>query len=359
MSEIQEAAAPAVETAVVESTPAPATPDDTMAAIFDKHHPNERVNRGDGGKFTSKNPETQAEGAETAEPAEEINQEPVAESVETAKPSIKPRPQSWSADLDQWWAELPPERQEFLLKRETEAHQKITQLGEQARNAEKFASVVNRYRQFINGQPEQEIESLLQTKAALLQNPAGSIQWLAQHFGVDLSQFAQAQNGDTQPENGQVRSLMQEVAQLRRQLGETHSRITAREQAEQETRVKSLDDLVEDFKKGKDYWNDIEPSVAEQIIAIRERNPGKDPKEVLQEAHERAVKLNDAISARLNAAKLKEEADKKAAAEKKKADEAKRLASLNAKSSSGSTPRPAKNIDAELEEIYDRVASRG
>jgi hypothetical protein len=70
-----------------------------------------------------------AEGAEVAEPAEEITQEPVADKVETVKaetpkPSIKPRPQSWSADLDDWWNSLPPERQDFLSKREGDSTRK-------------------------------------------------------------------------------------------------------------------------------------------------------------------------------------------------------------------------------------------
>src|SRR4051812_26076605 len=111
MPELETGVTSAPEAAVVaNSTPeVTSTPDDTMAAVFDKFHPEERVGR-ENGKFVSKNP---AEGAVTAEPAKEINQEPVAEKAETVKadtpaPSIKPRPQSWSADLDDFWKSLPP-----------------------------------------------------------------------------------------------------------------------------------------------------------------------------------------------------------------------------------------------------------
>lgn len=352
--------APAPEAAVIAETPAP-TPEDTMAAVFDKHYPTERVNRAENGKFESKH---KAEGAEIAEPAKEINQEPVADKAETVKadtpkPSIKPRPQSWSADLDQWWSELPPERQEFLSKREMEAHQKITQLGEKATVAEKYASIIERHRQLIGqNPPEQEIENLFQTKAALLRDPEGSLKWMAQQLGVDLSQFAQAQNGEAPAENDQIRSLTQQVAQLTRQLGETHQRLTAREQQEVQAQQQSLASLVTDFSKDKDYWNDIEGEVLAQIHAIKAASPDKDPKTILQEAHDRAVKLNDEVSNRLTKAKRDKEAADKAAEEKRKADDAKRLSSLNTKSSSG-TPRPAKNIDAELEDAYDRAMARG
>ena len=356
MPEVETGAVAAPEAAVVASTPVetPATPDDTMAAVFDKFHPDERVGR-ENGKFVSKNP---AEGAVTAEPAKEISQEPIAEKVETALPSTKPRPQSWSADLDDFWKSLPPERQEFFAKREGESHQKITQLGEKAAAAEKYAAIIERHRPLIGqNQPEQEIENLLQTKAALLRDPEGSLKWMAQQLGVDLSKFGQP-TGEAPAENDQIRSLSQQVAQLTRQLNDTHSRLTAREQQEMQSREQTLASLVDEFKTGKDYWSDIEGEVLNQIVAIKATSPSKDPKTILQEAHDRAIKLNDEVSNKLTKAKRDKEAAEKAAEDKRKAEEAKRLASLNTKSSS-SSPKSAKSIDAELEEIYDKVAARG
>ena len=380
MSDIQTSAAPAApEAAVIANTTpeAPVSISDTMAEVYEKHYPNERVARADSGKFQSKTPtesfseskdtglyKSKAEGAEAAEPADEINQEPVAEAAETVaveppKPSSKPRPQSWSAELDQWWSELPPERQDFLLKRETEAHQKITQLGTKATAAEKYAAIIDRHRQIIGqNNPELEIENLLQTKAALLRDPQGSIKWLADQLGVDLSRFAQAQIGGEQPaENDQIRSLSQQVALLQRQLGETHQRLTAREQHEMQSREQSLANTVADFAKDKDYWPDIESEVLAQVYALKAKHPDKDPKEVLKEAHDRAVKLNDEVSAKLNKAKRDKEAADKAAEEKRKADAAKKLASLNPKSSSGNSPKAAfKSFEAEMADVYDKVA---
>lgn len=334
--------------------------DDTMSSVYDKHHPEGRVNR-DSGKFVSKN----AEGAEIAEPAKEITKEPIAEKVETVKadtpiPSIKPRPQSWSADLDSWWNELSPERQDFLSKRESESHQKITQLGEKATAAEKYTAIVNRYQHVLNGNaPDKEIENLFATKDALLKNPESSLKWLAEQLGVDLSRFAPAQDGEQPAENDKIRSLSQQVAQLTRQLGETHTRLNAREQQETVSREQSLANVVSDFAKDKDYWPEIEGEVLAQIHAIKAASPDKDPQTILKEAHDRAVKLNDDVSNKLNKAKRDKEAADKAAEEKRKAEEAKRLASLNTKSSSGVSPKSAKNIDAEMEDIYDKVSARG
>lgn len=358
MPELETGAVAAPEAAVIASTSVPevsATPEDTMAAVFDKYYPNERVSRAENGKFESK----KAEGAVTAESAIEITQEPVAEKVETAPPSTKPRPQSWSADLDDFWKSLPPERQEFFAKREGESHQKITQLGEKAAAAEKYAAIIERHRPLIGqNQPEQEIENLLQTKAALLRDPEGSLKWMAQQLGVDLSKFSQPPSGEQLAENDQVRSLMQRLEQSDRQIAQLTQRLTAREQAENQSREQSLASLVDEFKTGKDYWGDIEGEVLNQIVAIKATSPSKDPKTILQEAHDRAIKLNDEVSNKLTKAKRDKEAADKAAEDKRKAEEAKRLASLNTKSSSG-TPKAAKNIDAELEEIYDKVSARG
>lgn len=365
MSELETGGAVAApEAAVIANSTETTTPEDTMAAVYDKNYPTERVNRADNGKFESKTPK--AEGAEVAEPAKEINQEPVADKVETVaadtpRPSSKPRPQSWSADLDSWWNELSPDRQDFLSKREGESHQKITQLGEKAAAAERVSAIVNRYQHVLNGNaPDKEIENLFATKDALLKNPEGSIKWLAEQLGVDLSQYAQTQTGGEQPaENDKIRSLSQQVAQLTRQLGETHNRLTAREQQETQSREQSLAKLVDDHKQGKDYWPEIEAEVYNQIVALRATNSDMDPKAILEEAEKRALKLNDEVSNKLTKAQREKDAAEKAAADKRKAEEAKRLASLNTKSSSGSTPKSAKNIDAEMEEIYDKISARG
>jgi hypothetical protein len=87
--------------------------------------------------------------------------------------------------------------------------------------------------------------------------------------------------------------------------------------------------------KDKDYWPDIEGEVLAQIHAIKAATPDKDPKEVLQEAHDRAIKLNDEVSNKLKQGQARKRSGRKAAEEKRKAEEAKRLASLNTKSSSG------------------------
>ena len=80
------------------------------------------------------------------------------------------------------------------------------------------------------------------------------------------------------------------------------------------------------------------------------------PLDVLKEAHDRAVKLTPAVQEKLEKS-AKEQAAKKAQAEaKKKADEAKKLASLNVKSTTGSSPKSQfKSFEDEMANVYDRI----
>lgn len=354
MSELDAGAAVAAAEPVV-TTQEPVSIESTMASVYDKAFPNERVNRAESGKFESKTP---AEAAIEAPADSKITQEPTVVPSEPARPAIA-RPQSWSADHDEWWSSLPPEKQEYLAKRESEAHQKITQLGTTAKQAEQYRAIIDRYGHVLNGaDPFQEVENLLYTKAELLKNPAQSLKWLADQLNVDLSQFVRTATGEQPAENETTRALQQELAQLRRELGETRNHLTARERAETQSQQNSLQKLVEDFAADKkDYWSDIEADVFEQVAAIRAVDKDSDPKTVLEKAHQRAIKLNETVSNRLNEAKRKEEAAKKTAEDKRKADEAKKHAALNVKSSSGQSPKPAKqDMRTEMSDIYDRLA---
>jgi hypothetical protein len=362
MSDVTQGAAPEAApapTTVVE-TPSASVFETEMEAVYDKNYPQERVTRDPNGQFKSKAATPAVEtSADVPDSTTNPDQGPAADTTEQAKPAIS-RPVSWSADLDEWWASLPPERQQFFAKRETEVSQKITDLGQKASQAERLAQVGERYRHVISqGSLDREVENLLATKDALIKNPEQSIQWLAQQLGVDLSKFGQAPIGQQSDADPQLGPLRQHIANLERQLSGFQNDIMARQQREDAARVNSLAATVDDFAKDKDYWKEIEPEVAIQVAALKQANPDKAPMEILKEAHDRAVRLNDAISERLNKAKRDKEAADKAAAEKRKADEAKKLASLNPKSSPGSPRSTPLNMEDEMGQIFDRITARG
>jgi valyl-tRNA synthetase len=353
MSELDTGAAPA-------ATEAPAIAEEglsgieaTMAEAFDRLNPPREGN----GQFKG-NEEPAAEVAES-EPAETVSeQEPAVEAKEPDKPAIQ-RPQSWSSDVDELWATLPPKAQEIIAKRESEAHKRITELGEVAKTAEPIKDVLEplqRASARMGLPPGEGLKLLLAADDYLARDPVSAIQWLAQQSGVDLSRFgsAKSEQAESAPE---VSALNQKIAHLERMLSDTSYRIQQREQHELQTQTQSLQSLVDEFAKGKDYWPEIEAEVVAQIRAIKMDNPSMDPKATLEKAHERALKLNDDVRNRLTEAKRKEEEAKKAADTKRKAEEAKRLASMNVRSVDGKAPKaPRKSLEEEMAEVYDRVA---
>lgn len=368
MSEVQPVAEATPAPVTIVETPTPSI-EDTMAQVYEKHYPDSRVTRAsDTGQFKSKEAAVEAapeaEGAEVVGDAAEIvtDQKPDEVKSEPEKPAIA-RPQSWSSDLDEFWASLPPERQEFLLKRESETHKKISELGQAVKATEHVKPQLEQLERVAQSNgiaPGEAIQRFLAADDFLKRDPVAAIQWLAQSYRVDLSRLVHPQIGGDTPESANINALHQEISQLKQQLYGVTNQITAREQAEMQAREQSLTQSIEKFAEGKDYWSDIENEVVAQVHAIKLANPGKEPMEVLKEAHDRAIKLTPSVQEKLDKS-AKEEAAKKAQAEaKKKADEAKRQASLNVKSSTGSTPKStSKDMYSEMSDIYDRIAAAG
>lgn len=361
MSELDTGAAPAAAEAPAIANEGLSGIEATMAEVYEKNNPPREGN----GQFKGKaeaEPVAAESAEESSEPAEKVSdQEPVVEAKEPEKPAI-PRPQSWSSEVDELWSTLPPKAQEIIAKRESEAHQRITELGQVAKTAEPLKEVLEplqRASARMGLPPGEGLKLLLAADDYLARDPVSAIQWLAQQSGVDLSRFgqpAQGQSGEVAPE---VSALHQKIAHLERMLSDTSSRIEQREQFELQTQHHTLEHLVNEFAKGKDYWPEIEAEVVAQIRAIKTSNPSMDPRDTLEKAHERALKLNDGVRNRLTEAKRKEEEAKKAVETKRKAEEAKRLASLNVRSVDGKAPKPARmSLEDEMADIYDRVASR-
>ncbi len=346
------------------------TIEDTMNAVYDKIHPEGRVDRAETGKFESKvKPEALPEAVDEATEAitKSITSDKTLDTppVEAAKPSI-PRPVSLSSDVDQLWSELPPAAQELWAKRESDANKKITELS----TTVKAIDPIRQHLEPLQRAAAQKgltadvaLQRPIAAEEALTRDPAGAIKWLADSYGLSLSQFAQPPLDGSSPEHAQINALVQEINGLKRQLGETSNRITSREQQEFQAREQTLAETVTKFSDGKDYWPEVENEILAQIHAIRMVDPARvqaDPVAVLKEAHDRAVKLTPAVSEKLQAA-AKAEAETKAKAEAKtKADQAKRHASLNVKSNTGTSPKSnGKDMWSDMGDIYDRLNAKG
>lgn len=356
MDEVINGAAPVV----TESAPAPvvteqATPsmEDTMSAVWDKMNPT----RDDGGKFAATTSD-KPEGAETAAEVkpEENNDQPLDKAPEPAKPAIE-APNSWSAEMKAKFTSLPPDAQEYIAQREREAHAAITQKGEQIKAFEPIRQTLDQHREVFvkNGVSEAEgVQRLFAADRFLQEQPVEAIQWLANHYGVDLRQFS---TGTQQPDQSQQPSS--EVIQLRRELAEIKNSLTARERSEQQAQTATVAQAIEKFASENPYFAEVEEELMGLIPVIRSKEPGLNHSEVLKKAYDRAVYANPDVRQRLQADQQKAAEEKRKAEEAEAVRKAKQAGGINQKSVQGTTPTKGASMEDTMSAVYDRLHGNG
>lgn len=334
---------------------APQDIDATLRDVWAKNHPERDAT----GRFRGRQPAPDSAEAETEVSPD---QSPDAEQKQALTPAIQP-PQSWSAEEKAEWATLTPKAQEAIARREREATQALSRLGNEVKSVEPIKHVVEQYQDVFqrNGvTAEDGISRLLAANRALEDDPYSAIATLAEAYGVDLNRFANGQQsaGNVPPEVGQ---LHQRIAYLESKLNETSNRIVQREQAEATTQAKSMETLIEKFSSEKSDWSDLETDVLAELVginaAISERiiQP-MSAEDKLAKAYDRALKNNPDAWSR------KQEADRKAA-EAKRVEEARKRteAARMAKSVNvGTTPGKGvvvQSMDDTLREAFRKAQS--
>jgi hypothetical protein len=268
------------------------------------------------------------------------------------------RPQSLSPAAQPHWDATPEEMRQWISEREHEAHQRLTQQGQQLAEMRRAAElsagsgdlngVLERFAEVIprteTGQPA-PVAALLEeslTLAALLRGTpeqrAMAIHAVAHTAGISLGELAHDPSLVAHQEQ-QIRQHMQQ-------------QFAQRQHAEGMARLNTVNALVAQFPEGKDYLPQLENEIANQIELLKISDPNRvinDPVGTLKEAHDRAIKATGFELPEVKRERMR------------KADEAKRLASLNVKSSTGRSPR---NVSGDIwasdswEDIYDRVTHR-
>jgi hypothetical protein len=370
LTELETANAEAIASASETPSPAPSTPSETtpspeateaaidadLQAIWAKNNPA----RDESGKFKSANPEAPAAETQGAATGETKSEGHTSEDkpVETVNPSIDP-PSSWSREVREKWAALPPDLQEYIAKRESEAHSQITRLGTTARAAEPLLNVIEQNRELFarrNVQPEQGVAALLNAQRKLDENPVAAIGWLAQQYGVDLSMFANA-DGSQSAQSPQVAMLQAEIASMRAQLAETSSTVRQTQVERQAAELAKHQSAVDAFLNGKNLTESDESELVVLIASERQFNPGKNAEQLLQDAWETFQARSPERRQKMIEQQILEAQAKKDEEAKKKATEAKKLASINVRSTPASSPN-GKTMDDTLQEIARRAYGR-
>ena len=364
MSDLENVAAPdavATDTAVsTPETPAQETDNDLHAALSEAYDraTREGPDRGPDGKFVSKepkDPEAVEEASDDAAPVEaeaEDQTSPEAETVEPETPAIDP-PASWSREVREKWASIPPEVQSYIAQRETEAHGQISRLGQQVKAFEPIAKTLEQYKGTFERSGldySRGVAALLEVQSMLDVNPRAAIHQIAHAYGVDLG--AEPSPSDAVP-SGQVLSLQAKVAELERQIAETRTDVVSAKERDRMAREAALQSEIEAFAKANPYFTDVEADIAALIPVLRAQSPGLSERQLLEAAYTKATRINDGVFAKIEA----DRKAKEAAEAKKKAEAAKKAASLNVRTTT--TARPAeRDLRDELSQVYDRMQSR-
>jgi hypothetical protein len=326
--------------------------DSELSAIWDKHNPSREPN----GRFQAKEGATEPQSeAPAAEGQTEATDQPVQTEAtsEAAKPAVEP-PVSWSAEMKAKFAALPPDVQAYAVQRDSEANKRISELGQMQKALEPVRSTLERYSPLFeaNGVTyEAGLQNLLSVAAALQSDAPNAIREIARRHGVDLRELAGAAPADDgQPDSAELRSVKQELAELRRHVAETSNRVVSREQAEQHAQRTSLTNAIDTFASDKPDFDKIEADIAGLIPAIKAANPGLDNKAILEQAYERAIWANPETRARRLEADAKAQADKAAKEAQARAEKAKKSASINVKGDAVNGNSP-KSMDDDLREI--------
>jgi hypothetical protein len=366
MSDELSGGAPAPAEAPVSSTPAPEastpapaadTSAETAAALeaaldadLAKTYRKANIGRDESGKFASKDGE-QPKPADAVKPeGEQLKPD----AAKTEAPKVEP-PRSWPKELAEKWANVPPDVQAQIAKREAEAHQTISRLGQVAKAAEPVAKLLNErssYLQSVGIPPAEFMSRVFDISERMDSGDAiGALRELAAAYKIDVSQLAP--NPLDPPE---LDTLRRENAEMRRVLSsrQHHERATAEQAAAQ--RDAELTRVVSDVRNGKEHWSEVETELLASIGALKSANPSLSPKELLEQAYDRAVWANPTTRAKLEAQRAEKAERERIDAAKKAGEAAKRAASINVNGRSAPAAE-ADDLENSLRAVWNKRQS--
>lgn len=157
------------------------------------------------------------EPAEAAEAAEEsTDQAPEAE-PEPEAPAID-APSQWSSEAKEGWAKIPAHAQTYIAQRESEAHAKISELGQKAALADKMEELKESYQDVWDKSltSDELTQRYLNFSREMATQPLQFIAKLADAYKVDLSIFGAEQDAQqvlagVQAQNEQLRQQLHQM----------------------------------------------------------------------------------------------------------------------------------------------------
>ena len=339
MSEILEQ--PAVEETAPEPIAAPAPAETAKPSIRDTLESvlAQTEQRGDDGRFKAKDTAQDTASETPDQPETQKAAEPQAEAIEP--------PSSWSAEVKAKWATLPPDVQRYVLDRESQTHKAITEKGQRASLYDAIEQAIGENKTALvaeYGDIPRAVQMLVNVSTQAGRDPLRFIEWFAGQRGIDLrAHFAGQAGQPAAPADPMQHALVNEVTQLKQHI--------ERQQAE------TLQSTISQFEQAKDAsGNPLRPHFAD-VRTDMGRLIASGAAQGLEDAYAKAVRMNDAVWAKTQAAEEAKRAEKAKAEAAVKAADAKKAASINMRSRGAVSGSPSQPQDtrSSLEAVYRKL----
>ena len=272
-----------------------------------------------------------------------------AEDAPVEEPVWKRPPSSWKRDYHEVWQTADPRLQEYAYKREEEMRAGIEPLRSKAQFADQMNEAIQPYMNTIQGlgiDAPRAVKALMEADHVLRNSPPDQkrayLASLARSYGINLGEVDPYSQGG--PVDPNYYALQNELNNVR---GEISSFKQQQEQAENQ----SLLGEINNFAGKAEYFEEARPAM---IQLLQSGIAG-----TLEEAYEKAIRLNDDIFTQTQQRSQAEAAAQKSSSANRAAKAAK-AAAVSVKSSTPGTKTTTKAQDRRsmLLEQFDSVNER-
>jgi hypothetical protein len=266
---------------------------------------------------------------------------------ETAEePVWKRPPASWKKDYHEAWATADPRIQEYAWQREEQMRKGVQPLLSKAQYADDMQKVMAPYENTIRGlgmEPTQAVRALMEADHTLRttngEQRAAYFRQLAQQYGVSLDG------------NSNFPQVDQNYSSLQNELIDLRGKLTSWEQQTEAQQNQVLLNEIDQFSQGAEHFESVRPTMIQLLQG--------GVAETLQEAYDKAVRIDDNLYESMVQSQQAEKASKRSA-DLNRAAKAARSAAVSVRSSTPGTNTAPKAQDRRslLAEQFDGISDR-
>jgi hypothetical protein len=272
--------------------------------------------------------------------------------AEEEPPVWRRPPASWKKDYHEVWQKADPKMQEYAWQREEQMRAGVEPLLSKAQFADAMQEAISPYMQTIQGlglSPDKAVAALMDADHKLRNSdPQTKLQYfqqLAQSYGINL--------GAMQGQQGQMpqQTVDPTVYALQNELNKVRGEVMGWKQQQEMMENQTLLNEINQFSLKADHFEDVRPAMIQLLQSGMAQT--------LDEAYEKAIRLDPNLFDQVTKAQQAEAAAKQAK-EQNRAAKAARAAAVSVRSATPgvNTAPKAANRRAILEEAFSETESR-